>query len=267
MTDSYNHLVDKHLANIAMDIEINQYIDEDMLPPNPQLPSCYPQYNLDLKAGTLYYYNKLLEEKKKDDDTIKKLLESIRKGDTECTLPNGTVVHLPDHDWKDIQELDEATQKLVKTQVTRILNQTAEHITKSKGDLPGEMTLLLSKLNELEPPKFDWKGYLKRFVGKSVKVYTKKSRRKYNKRTPDFPGLKIKQQKHVLVGIDTSASVNNAELKEFLQEIYHMHKTGSEITIIQCDTAISKISKFNPNEDLEIHGRGGKFCATLYGNV
>ena len=69
--------------------------------------------------------------------------------------------------------------------------------------------------------------------------------------------MKIKQRKHILAAIDTSGSVNQAELKEFLHEIYHMHKTGSEVTIIQCDTVIRKVAKFNPREDLTIHGRGG----------
>ena len=36
-----------------------------------------------------------------------------------------------------------------------------------------------------------------------------------------------------------------------------MKKTGSDVTIIQCDTAISHIGKFDPKKDLEIHGRGG----------
>ena len=88
-------------------------------------------------------------------------------------------------------------------------------------------------------------------------MFTKKSRRKYNKRTPLFPGLKIKQRKHILVGIDTSGSVNNSELKEFLNEIHHMYKTGSEVTIVQCDTAISHVGPFDPKKDFEVHGRGG----------
>lgn len=257
MTTSYDHLEDQRLLNIAMDIEINQYIDRDMLPPNPQLPEVYPHLNLDEKAGTIYYYNKLLEKKKENEQNIAALLQAMSDGESECTLPNGITVQLPDHDWDHIQKMDPTTKKLVETQVKHVLNQVTEQVKATAGNVPGEMEELIKRLNHLDPPKFDWRGYIRRFAGKSVKVYTKKSRRKYNKRTPDFPGLKIKQQKHILAAIDTSGSVNTKELKEFLHEIYHMHKTGSEVTVIQCDTAISNISKFNPKEDFAIHGRGG----------
>ena len=153
--------------------------------------------------------------------------------------------------------MDEATQKLIESQTRHIVLQVAEQIEKSTGNVPGEFTELIQRLRTIEPAKFDWKGYMRRFVGKSTKTYTKKSRRKYNKRTPDYPGLKIKKQKHILAAIDTSASVKTKELKEFYNELHHLKKTGSEITVIQCDTAISDISLFNPKEDLQIHGRGG----------
>ena len=53
-------------------------------------------------------------------------------------------------------------------------------------------------------PKFDWKGYIRRFTGVSSKVYTKKIRRKENRRYSDNPGLKIKMKQHMLLAIDTS---------------------------------------------------------------
>jgi predicted metal-dependent peptidase len=109
----------------------------------------------------------------------------------------------------------------------------------------------------IEPAEFDWKGYLRRFVGNSSIVFTKKLRRKYNKRYSGSPGLKIKFKNHILVGVDTSGSVNNDELKEFFSELTHMHKTGHKITIAQCDTRLNSVKEFNPKKDWEIHGRGG----------
>jgi len=256
LTD-YNHLADQAIANIAMDIEINQYIDKDYWPTPAQHPDCYPELDLTLKAGTHYYYEKLMEAKQKQDEIIKALLDAMKAGESSCILPNGAKVDIPAHAWEKIQELDESTSKLVQSQVKHILNQVADQVEKSRGTVPGEMVELLERLNHVDPPKFDWKGYIRRFAGKSVKVYTKKSRRKFNKRMPEFPGLKIKQQKHLLVAIDTSGSVSTSELKEFLNELWHMAKTGSEVTICQCDTAISHIGPFNPKEDIEIHGRGG----------
>jgi len=256
---TFRHLLkeDQRRANLAMDMEINQYIDKHMLwsDPAPILPELYPELNLLSKQGTKYYYDKLKEHC--DNSQLQAMLQAMANGDVSFEMTDGTEVELPNHDWKEMMDMDEATEKLMNAQMKNILNNVAEHMQKSQGNIPGEMKELLKRINTLEPPKFDWKGYIRRFAGKSVKTYTKKSRRKYNKRTPDFPGLKIKQQKHILAAIDTSGSVNTAELKEFLNEIHHMHKTGSEVTICQCDTAIHKLDKFNPREDLEIHGRGG----------
>lgn len=262
LTD-FNHLNGKHneyaeLANIAMDIEINQYIREEWLPPNPLLPTSFPELNLEYKKGTFYYYEKLKQEVNSQmGQALKAIGQAMANGDSEATLPDGSKVDISNHSWDEIQKMDEATERLVKAQVAHILEQTAEQVQKSQGTVPGKIAEILEKIRNVDPPKFDWRGFLRRFVGKSVKVYTKKSRRKFNKRLPDFPGLKIRQQKHALVAIDTSGSVSTKELMEFLQEIHHMYKTGAEVTIIQCDTAISFMGPFNPKQDFTVHGRGG----------
>ena len=69
--------------------------------------------------------------------------------------------------------------------------------------------------------------------------------------------MKIKFKNHILVGIDTSGSVNTSELKEFYNELHHMNKTGHKITVAQCDTRLNSVEEFNPKKDWAIHGRGG----------
>jgi predicted metal-dependent peptidase len=137
------------------------------------------------------------------------------------------------------------------------LKETAEQTEKKRGNIPGELAGLIERLRHIEPASFDWKGYLKRFVGNSTITYTKKLRRKFNKRYSANPGLKIKFKNNILVGVDTSGSVSNDELKEFMNELTHMHKTGHEITVAQCDTQINSVEKFNPRKDWNIKGRGG----------
>jgi predicted metal-dependent peptidase len=256
LTD-YEKFEDKELLNIAMDIEINQYIERDWLPEEGCFLEDFEEIALDKKKGTIYYYNKLLKEKDKNSKIMKAIMDALANGEESCKLPNGNTMELPKHDWKVLNNMDEATKELLRSQTKHIVEQVADQVAKSQGVIPGEFAEILKKLKQIDPPKFDWKGYMRRFAGKSVKTYTKKSRRKYNKRLPDNPGLKIKKQKHILAAIDTSGSVSTSELKEFLNELHHMKKTGSEVTIIQCDTSISHIGKFDPRKDLEIHGRGG----------
>lgn len=258
LTD-FSQLSNKQVANMAMDIEINQYIDRSWLPEGGLLPETFPELKLEPNKGTLYYYEKLMEsDHPATKDKLEIIINALGNGDTSVQLPDGQTITLTNHDWEEVENnMDEATKRLVKAQLQHIMEETAEAVTKSQGSVPGEIAQILKQLQELDPPKFDWKGYMRRFVGRSVQTYTRKSRRKYNKRMPDNPGLKLKQRKHILVAIDTSGSVSTAELKEFLNEIHHMKKTGSEVTIVQCDTAISYIGKFDPRKDFEVHGRGG----------
>jgi predicted metal-dependent peptidase len=257
LTD-FNFLTDKKVANMAMDIEINQYIDPSWLPEGGCTIDKFPNLNLEPKRGTKYYYDKLL--KNQDDEDVQCFLQACAQpgacdGDM-IELPNGAKIRIVEHDWDEVTKADEGTQKVLRAQSVQVLNEVAAQ-AKSRGTIPGEIQTLLDLYNASEPPKFDWKGYIRRFTGKSIKIFTKKSRRKYNKRYIENPGLKIKQKKHILVAIDTSGSVNNDELKEFFQEIHHLYKTGNEVTIAQADTAISHIGPYNPKDKYEIYGRGG----------
>ncbi len=250
---SFGHLImrDKFpnhkLFNIAADLEINQYIDDAYLPEGGITMEMFKDLNLDARAGTTYYYEKL-DEADKDGQcqTLQSLLNQM-DGDSQY-----------DHKtWDEFEELTEAEKKLIQKQVEHQLKETAEQTEKRRGNIPGELANLISRLRTIEPPSFDWKGYLKRFVGNSSISYTKKLRRKYNKRYIENPGLKIKFKNNILVGVDTSGSVSNKELKEFMNELVHMHKTGHKITVAQCDTQINSVEEFNPRKDWEIKGRGG----------
>ena len=238
---------DKKLFNVAADLEINQYIDDKYLPEGGLKIEDYPELSLPKKAGTKFYYDAL--EKAQEDKSCPNLNELLDRmnGDTEY-----------DHKtWDEFDELSEADKKLVQKQIEHQIKDTAELTEKRQGSIPGELADLITNLRHIEPPKFDWKGYLRRFVGNSSIVYTKKLRRKYNKRYSENPGLKIKFKKHICVGVDTSGSVNNEELREFMNELTHMHKTGHKITVVQCDTRVNSVEDFNPKKDWEIKGRGG----------
>ena len=244
MRDLYpNH----KLFNIAADLEINQYIDESKLPEGGLILSSFPELNLPYKAGTKVYYN-LLEQAEKDG-TCSSLDNLLDKMDGESEYCHAT--------WEDFDDLSEPDKKLIQKQVEHQLKAAADETIKKCGDIPGEFKELIDRLFHVEPAKFDWKGYLRRFVGNSSLVFTKKLRRKYNKRYAENPGLKIKFKNRILVGIDTSGSVNTDELKEFYNELHHMSKTGHQITVAQCDTNLKSVEDFNPKKAWEIHGRGG----------
>jgi len=247
LADKYSN---KKLFNIAADIEINQYIDDNMLPPGGLKRDSFPGIFLPRKAGTEKYY-KLLEQTMDENGNSN---NSGLQGLLDQMDGNSRYCH---KEWEEVTNLSEAEKKLVQKQYEHQMKTTAEEIKKKHGTIPGELAEIIEKLFTMEPPKFNWKAFLKRFINNSSKVYTKKLRRKFNKRYAGNPGLKLKRKNHVLVGVDTSGSVSTDELKEFMNEICHMHKTGNQITVAQFDTELTSVEEFNPKQDWEIKGRGG----------
>ena len=250
---SFGHLVMRDrfkcpkLFNVAADLEINQYIGSDYLPEGGITMEMFADLNLNSRAGTTYYYEKL--EEAQQEGNCPNLENILNQMDGNSIYDHPT--------WDEFEELSEADKKLIQKQIEHQLKETADATEKRHGHIPGELKELIERLRVVEPPAFPWKQYLRRFVGNSSISYTKKLRRKYNKRYTANPGLKIKFKNHICVGVDTSGSVSNSELKEFMNELCHMHKTGHQITVVQCDTSINSVEVFNPKKDWEIKGRGG----------
>lgn len=249
---SFSSFSNKKLANVAMDMEINQYIEDSWLPEGGIRIEDYEDLKLDKKAGCRYYYDQLLrlqDEKDKNgttgNDAMDKLLDNVASGD------------IPDHStWEEFDDMTDAEKKLIEKQVQKILQDAKEQTVKKRGTVPGEIEGLIV-VEEFTAPKFDWKGYLRRFTGVSTKVFTKKIRRKENRRYEDNPGLKIKMRQHMLLAIDTSGSVSDTELAEFMNEIHHIYKVGVDITVVQCDTSIKSIEPYKGKNEISVLGRGG----------
>ena len=154
-------------------------------------------------------------------ENMDKLLDAVENN--ECVVKIGIPgegggeksVNMPDHPWKDFQDLPDAEKQLIEKQLQRVLNEVKNQTEKKQGNIRGEMKGII-KIEEIVPPKFNWKNYLRRFTGISTKIFTKKIRRKENTKFPDMPGIKIKMKQKLMLAIDTSASVCDHEVKEFM---------------------------------------------------
>lgn len=249
-------LVDRKTAGLAFDLEVNQYLNEKELHPTWLTLDKFPELNLGLRKGSKYYYDELMKAKNnKSSHGLNSLLEQLESQPYgECDL-NGEKVITGEH--KDLStELSPVMKKVVENQVNRMIEEVLSQ-TKHIGKTPGFFEEIFKRLPVIVPPKFDWKGYFRRFVVGNGDVYTKKTRRKESLRFEGSAGLRVKRKCNPLIALDTSGSVSTEELKEFFNEIHHMHKTGINITIIQCDTTIKSIEKYKPNMETKIVGRGG----------
>ncbi len=242
----------KKLLNVAADLEVNQYIQEEFKGEKwggLELDGEeFKNLNLERKKGTKYYYEALQKEMEQNPGSkTSQALNDMMEG--------GDIHEL----WEQFEELTEAEKKLISKQVDHTLKEIAKEIKKSNpGSIPGELKSYIDKLFEVTNPVLNWKEYLRRFSGSSVKIQTRKTRYKPNVRFKNNPALKITPRKNTLVAIDTSGSVSENDLIEFFNEIHHIHKTGVEITIVECDTKIQRIYEYKGKRDkIEVQGRGG----------
>jgi predicted metal-dependent peptidase len=273
---SMSEFENKQLLNIAADIEINQYIEStwkgktwDGLEINKKP---FKELKLPLKAGTRVYYDLLKKEVDEnpfgDIACMLGALEGGMSGDGSgdgnsitVTLGDGSKMTVPcTHEmWKEFDEMSEADKKLIGKQIDHQLKDVAEQVKKNRGTIPGELGQYINSLYEIEEPVIDWKAYLRRFNGMATKIYTKKTRRKLNRRFAGNPALKIKQRKNTLVAIDTSGSVSDKDLADFFNEIQHIYKTGTEVDVIECDADVQRVYQYKGKTEDKIHvqGRGG----------
>ena len=256
--ESELRISDHKLFNIACDLVCDQYIKD--VPDNmwDQLKDKYPDLvkNLEKDKGAKYYYEELIKYAQKNSQSGQKGSGSGNRGTIQGL--DGISGGADDHkSWKEYQNLDEAGKKLMQNQTEHQLKEAATATTKSRGSIPREFQSIIDALFKVDPPIFNWKMYFRRLLGNSFKTYTKKSLRKESNRFVGSTGIKVKHKQHILVGIDTSGSVSDSELQDFFSEIYHIYKTGSMVTIVECDADIHKIYEYKGKFDGKITGRGG----------
>ena len=85
-----------------------------------------------------------------------------------------------------------------------------------------EDRVLMYEIEELYKKDIDWKNYLRNFIHSYLKVSTRLSTwSKVNRIIPwKIPGKRCFERKHVLIGIDTSASISDYDLKIFIRQLY-----------------------------------------------
>ena len=259
----YKHLKDHKLANIAQDIEINQKIQADWLPPEGCTLDKFADYGLLPDEGTNIYYDKLTKEGQNGpgQGNGQSLLDAIQEA-----IDNGTLkvegqgknnMNVPQHDWDDFEDLTETEQKLIDKQLEVMLTEVVDQVQKMRGTVPSNVLQRLEALKTIEPPKFNWRAYLRRYIGNSSKNSVRKTKRKQSKRFELDFGIKIEEHSHILIAIDSSASVSDAEIYEFMNEIHHMYKCGHDFTLVFADTQMQEPVKYRPSLPIEIKKRGG----------
>ena len=213
----------KHTVfNIAADCAINGNI--------ANLPDwgCFPK-TFDLPPGQTmeWYFNNL-----KNNENIKNM------------------IGIDNHDlWKN----SEGAKEFIRQKIKDAINSAAQK-TRAAGRLPGDLELLISKLNESQ---IDWRCELSRFVARSLEIQVEQSRKRRNRRYGmEHPGNIKVERLHIGVAIDTSGSISDRVLTQFLTEIEKISKY-SKVTIVEADSEVKAAYDFKKSKCYKISGRGG----------
>jgi predicted metal-dependent peptidase len=126
---------------------------------------------------------------------------------------------------------------------------------KDWGNLPAGVSSAVEEI--CAPPKVPWKRLLRLFAGRGSRTILKTSRLRESTRFPGEPGTRIKRLQKVVVAIDTSGSITEENLSEFLTEINGIVRAGADVTLIQCDCEISSVAPYRRSNRPVFKGGGG----------
>jgi predicted metal-dependent peptidase len=132
---------------------------------------------------------------------------------------------------------------------------------KMRGLLPGSLAQLVE---DVKKPKIDWRAELRRFMQQHAKndyAWTRPNTR-YMARGLYMPALHSEQIGPMVIAVDTSGSIGDEELKQFMGECQSIvEEIKPEFTlVIEVDAAVNGVNRYDGGEAFtlpQIHGRGG----------
>jgi len=175
--------------------------------------------------------------------TTKQIFDMLKK-DNEFVKQQGG--H-DTHDWEGAEQLSDEEVKETAKQIDQALRQ-GEII---RGKMQGNKN---RSINELLEPKVNWREQLRDFVNSTCRNKDKTTWKRPHKRfighdiyMPSLIGESIGQ---VVIGIDTSGSIGDKELSEFLTEVVAICEdvSPSSIELLYWDTQVAGHETYNQGD-------------------
>ena len=137
-------------------------------------------------------------------------------------------------------------------------------VAKYQGRLPAGMERIITDFLD---PKLSRKEILRTLLTSTAKddyTWTRPNRR-YMGRGIILPSLHVPRMGKIIVAIDTSGSIGEKELAEFLAEIRAIlfDCRPEKLVIVQCDAAVHEWTELDPFDEVNITMKGGggtDFC-------
>jgi predicted metal-dependent peptidase len=245
--------VDRHLLNIAMDLVVNQYIDRAQLPKESIFLETFTELNLEVNQTYFYYYD-ALKQLAADEKNQSQAAQNLRNITRQS---HGLERH---ELWGEISSQDNLEKGVLEAQIENLIRISHQKTPiKSWSNMPGGVQEYLKNILFKPQPLVQWRMVMQLFTESSKRTFIKNTLKRVSKRFGTVPGIKIKRRQRLLVAIDTSGSVGIHDIELFFSEIYHLWRTGSDIDVIECDTAIQPPYAYKGVPPKYITGRGGTY--------
>jgi predicted metal-dependent peptidase len=141
--------------------------------------------------------------------------------------------------------------------------------TKSAGSLPGFLSRVVA---DLDAPRVTWRDVLRRFIDQSTSrdySWTRPNRR-HVAAGVILPGMVSDSLSHLVVVLDTSGSIDDRTLRDFLSEVSAAMDDGAadRVTLVHCDDMVHRADTFERRDvldpDLPPVGGGGTAFAPAF---
>lgn len=123
------------------------------------------------------------------------------------------------------------------------------------GNVPEHMQREIMNMNKAS---VNWKRELRQFFVNALKFDFERTRNRRNRRYGIVqPGRRKKPNLNIAVCVDSSGSVYDEAFSQFFAEIGTIADMGVEITIIDADSAVAAVYKYEKKKPVVRHGNGG----------
>lgn len=273
--------------NIATDLCINGMLLNNRfeLPKGALLPE---HDKWDIPTQWIIYdlaRNKSKKDLSKLNTKLMKRIENISQKTAEeiyndlPDIPKEIIINFPEMTGWDKHLDDDESKELSESEINEIENDWLNRVeeayidSKQKGNIPLGIERYI---DQLKKSQIDWKTLLQKYLLALIKndyTWMKRSRKSYATGIylPDVGGEKIE----IIVGIDTSGSISQEELKEFITEIVGIskaYKDKLDIRImchdinVQTDLEI-KNANVEKIKKIKIKGGGGTSHIPLFNKI
>jgi predicted metal-dependent peptidase len=236
------------LWNMASDLAINGIIpgmDLGLIPGKDQFKD-FP-----VGKSAEFYYGILKDKQDKGK------LEIGPDGKVKLDGKEVKVDYCPSTEKGDSKSSD--AEKLAKEVVKQAVAEAMAETSRTAGGPPAGLESIIDDL--LNKNTINWKAVLRNYIGASVKCGSKSTWKRQSRRFGDTQKGKMPERiLDVAVAIDTSGSIRDEDLQEFVAEMKGILKSyKSKIHVVECGTSVDRAYDLKPHTKInsKFFGRGG----------